>query len=66
MRKFTVEQQDGPFEVDGKMYTPVEDVSHDSCDGCHGDGDIDLCHALPPCAVFKRHDDRYVIWVAAQ
>lgn len=65
MRKFTVEQQDGPFEVAGKMYTPVQEVSPGSCDGCHGDGNMGLCVALPHCGV-KRHDDRYVIWVAAQ
>lgn len=65
MRKFTVEQQDGPFEVDGKMYTPVQEVRYVSCDGCHGDGNMGLCDALPNCG-FMRHDDRYVIWVAAQ
>lgn len=64
MRKFTVEQQDGPFEVDGKMYTPVQEASPGSCDGCPGDGNMGLCDALPHCV--GRHDGRYVIWVAAQ
>lgn len=65
MREFTVEQQDGPFEVDGKMYMPVQELSPGRCAGCHGDNSMDLCYALPHCTT-ERHDDRSVIWVAAQ
>lgn len=49
-----------PIVIDGKTYKAVEEKTEDTCHGCVGHHDDDLCYALPTC---KRTGGDMVIFV---